>query len=61
MRRLAILANSVLEGKQSREAVSRLLATVAVMAAHLPLEERIVIAHQMRSEADLLDDRKGLH
>jgi hypothetical protein len=45
----------------ARVSPPKLLATVAVLAAHLPLEERVVIAHQMRVEADLLDDRKGLH
>jgi hypothetical protein len=55
MRRLSILASSVLEGEHSWIAISRLLALASVMAAQLPIEERIVLADQMRHEAELLD------
>jgi hypothetical protein len=65
MRRLAILANSVLEGQHAWVSISRLLALVVVMADKLPVEERLVLAAQMRREAELLDpdeqQKKVLH
>jgi hypothetical protein len=55
MRKLSILASSILEGQHSWLAISRLIAVASVMAAELPPEERIILADQMRAEADLLD------
>ena len=63
MRKLSILASSVLEGQHSWIAISRLLALASVMGAELPIEERVVLAAQMRREADVLDpdQQKVLH
>jgi hypothetical protein len=61
MLRVSILARSLLEGEHGSEAVAKLIALAAVMASSLTLEQRITIAHQMRNEADQLDDRKALH
>ena len=54
MRKLEILAASIVNGEHALEAVVKLLSLVALMASMLSPAARICVAAQMKEEADAL-------
>jgi hypothetical protein len=61
-RRLAILAESVIEHQRAQAAITSLIALIAIMASHLDSEARAAIARQLRAEADgLVPPLERLH
>jgi hypothetical protein len=54
MTRLTLLARSVVNGERPEVGVGKLIGLVALMASFLGAEQRLLIANQLRDEADAL-------
>jgi hypothetical protein len=54
MTRLTLLARSVVDGERPEVGVGKLISLVALMASFLRAEQRLMIANQLRDEAEAL-------